>query len=338
MNPAYSIVPFVLSLAMLQVFRVLARNTRLMDIPNERSLHAHPIIRGGGVVFIGLFLCSFPFIGYQDPSHLKEWLVFMMSTFILALVSFLDDFYCLSAKLRFLVQVLASLLIVLFIRPDHLDFFICSITNQYVIGAGLFITLIWATNHFNFMDGLDGFCAMQSLFLLAAYLVFFSFKSSLMPQNLCWVLACSLVGFLIFNFPPAKLFMGDVGSASLGFIIFVLAIIGQKNYQIPIIYWFILNGLFLFDATITLLRRVWHKEKWFIAHKKHAYQRLRQFGWSSKRILLGQFALNTLFFVLALLHHHAILHLSSVVFMQLAMMMGVYFFIERCFPMYRIAH
>lgn len=329
-----SLLIFLVSIIIFHVYCNVARHTRLMDVPNERSLHTHPTIRGGGIVFISLFLGSFLFIKYSTQTQLNELSLFMISTLILALISFFDDLYHLSARLRFLIQSLVALMVILFIRPQELEFFLFSITNQYIIAIFLFLTLIWAINHFNFMDGLDGFCAMQSVFLLAAYAFFFSINVGLIPQQLCWILECSLLGFLLFNFPPATLFMGDVGSVSLGFIIFVMAIIGQKNYQIPIVYWFVLNGLFLFDATITLFRRVWNKEKWFTAHKKHAYQRLRQFGLSSKHILLGQLVLNTVFFVLVMLQHYLLFHLAVVVLIQLGIMVFIYFLIERCFPMY----
>lgn len=335
MNIILSLFFITFSAALIRVYCIFAQNTRLMDKPNERSLHTNPTVRGGGLIFIGLSLVAFPFIcHYTGTSFTTEHLVLIIGTTIVAAVSFMDDLYQLSARLRFLVQGVVALSVIFFMRPEYLDFVLFSIGNQYLVGIFLFFAVIWAINHFNFMDGLDGFCALQAIFLLATYAFFFSVHSGLIYQHFCLVLMCSLVGFLKFNFPPAKLFMGDVGSASLGFITFAIAVIAQQKYQIPILYWFLLNSLFLFDATLTLLRRIINKEKWFAAHRKHAYQRLKQFGVSSRNILLGQILINGLFLFLILLFQQNILHLGFVLIIQFGFMLLIYTLIEKCFPMY----
>ncbi len=335
MNVILSLFFIVFSAVLIRLFCALAQNTRLMDKPNERSMHITPTVRGGGFVFISLALISFPFICYYtNSSFTMEYGVLMLSIFLLATVSFFDDLYQLSAKLRFLVQGMVALAILFFMRPEYLNFVMFSINNPYLVSLFLFFFIVWAINHFNFMDGLDGFCALQAVFLLATYAFLLNLNSGFVYQDFCMVLMCSILGFLIFNFPPAKLFMGDVGSASLGFITFVIAIIGQQKYQIPILYWFLLNSLFLFDATITLIRRIINKEKWFSAHRKHAYQRLKQWGMSSRKILLGQFSLNSLFLFLILLFHQNKLDLGFVVFLQAGFILFIYFLIEKRFPMY----
>ncbi|MBI2785196.1 MAG: hypothetical protein HYX60_02350, partial [Legionella longbeachae] len=139
--------------------------------------------------------------------------------------------------------------------------------------------------------------------------------------------------FLIFNFPPAKLFMGDVGSATLGLITFYMALVAQQKFQIPILYWFMLNGLFLFDATLTLFRRIINKEKWSAPHKKHAYQRLRQSGISVSMILFSQTLINASFLILVgLIQIHKV-HYSIFIF-QLAFLFFIYYIIDKKIPMY----
>lgn len=334
MNVILSLILIAVSAALIRLFCVLAQNTRLMDKPNERSLHVIPTVRGGGLVFIGLSLISLPFICYYNGAPLSQQAVFFISVILLAAISFMDDLYQLSAKLRFLIQGIVALAVVFFMRPEALDFVLFSFSNPFLVGVFLFFATVWAINHFNFMDGLDGFCALQSVFLLAAYAFFFSVHSGFIYQDYCLVLLCSLLGFLIFNFPPAKLFMGDVGSASLGFITFAVAVIAQQKYQIPIIYWFLLNSLFLFDATLTLVRRILNKEKWYTAHRKHAYQRIKQFGVSARTILLGQTLINASFLLLILLLQHNKLNLFLVLSLQLGGMVLVYTLIEKRFPMY----
>lgn len=335
MSITLSIVLIACSILLTKLFCKIAKNTRLMDKPNERSLHVIPTIRGGGLVFISLFLAAIPLLGYLEGIGLKEQAVLFFGAFIIALISFCDDVYNLSAKPRFVVQCIAAALISTLLRPEELDFVLFTLTNKYFIIALLFFVTLWAINHFNFMDGLDGFCGSQALFLFFSYALLFSLVHALFYQNICFILMFGLVGFLFFNFPPAKLFMGDVGSATLGFITFCLAVIAQEQYDVPIMYWFILNGLFLFDATITLIRRIVKKEKWFAAHRKHAYQRLKQYGLDTRIILLGQLCINLSFLMGILLLKKDILNVSILLPGLLSMLFILYLFTEKLYPMFR---
>ncbi|HAT9743622.1 TPA: glycosyl transferase, partial [Legionella pneumophila subsp. pneumophila] len=275
-----------------------------------------PTVRGGGVVFIGLSLFCWFFICNSQFFLTLEQFIFSIAIILIATISFIDDLYNLSVKIRFLFQCLIAFLTVIFIAPSQLDFGLLLFENTYLIAFFLFFAVIWAINHFNFMDGLDGFCASQAIFLLAAYAFFFNSAGSPVYQEFCLILISSLAGFLIFNFPPAKIFMGDVGSASLGLITFFIAIIAQKNYQIPILYWFILNSLFLFDSTVTLIRRIINYEKWFSPHKKHAYQRLKQLGINSRFILLGQTIINGSLFLSVIFIHFQFFNLKNLIIIQ----------------------
>lgn len=335
MNLILSVFLILLSALLTKVFCVFAQNTSLMDQPNERSLHFKPTIRGGGIVFIGLPLIALPFLCEFTNTSFSDFYVLVISSILLATVSFLDDLYNLTVKARFSVQIIIALLVSFFMKPDQLDFVLFTVTNQYVIVPFLFVAVLWAINHFNFMDGLDGFCASQAMFLFVAYALLFGLCSALAYQVFCLIFICSLIGFLIFNFPPAKLFMGDVGSATLGLIIFCIALIAQQKYQIPILFWLMLNGLFLFDATITLLRRMIKKEKWSTPHRKHAYQRLKQFGFSARAILLGQLVINSLFLVLVLFSYLKMEYIGFLVLFQLGFMGVIYYAVETIFPMFQ---
>lgn len=335
MNIILSLFFVVLSIALTKLFCIVAQNTKLMDKPNERSLHTVPTVRGGGVVFIGLFLLCIPLVCYWTQTPFKEQWVLFISVLLLALIGFFDDLYSLSAKSRFLVQCLVAGLVAVFLRPERLDLMLFSWVNPYLISVFLFIMIVWAINHFNFMDGLDGFCGSQALFLCIAYALLFHLADDVLYRDLCLILSFGLIGFLFFNFPPAKLFMGDVGSATLGFITFCMAIIAQQKYQIPIFYWFLLNILFLFDASITLLRRIINKEQWFAAHRKHAYQRLKQSGVETRYILLGQLIINGLFLIAVLLFHTRHLNLHVILLFLLGALIFIYSVIEKRFPMYQ---
>ncbi|MFO3073681.1 glycosyltransferase family 4 protein, partial [Legionella pneumophila serogroup 1] len=310
MNIILNVFLIFVSAILTKLFALFAQHTKLIDIPNERNLHSRPTVRGGGVVFIGLSLFCWFFICNSQFFLTLEQFIFSIAIILIATISFIDDLYNLSVKIRFLFQCLIAFLTVIFIAPSQLDFGLLLFENTYLIAFFLFFAVIWAINHFNFMDGLDGFCASQAIFLLAAYAFFFNSAGSPVYQEFCLILISSLAGFLIFNFPPAKIFMGDVGSASLGLITFFIAIIAQKNYQIPILYWFILNSLFLFDSTVTLIRRIIKHEKWFSPHKKHAYQRLKQLGINSRFILLGQTIINGSLFLSVIFIHFQFFNLK----------------------------
>ncbi|AUH73345.1 alpha-N-acetylglucosaminyltransferase [Legionella sainthelensi] len=332
MNLTLSFFFLVFSIALTKLYCIVAQDTLLMDKPNNRSMHSVPTVRGGGLIFISLALISLPVLSYITQTSFEEQYIFLLCTFFLAAVSFLDDLYHLSVKIRFFTQSGIALLVAIFMRPAQLDLGII-IHYSFFIIPFIFFAVIWAINHFNFMDGIDGFCAAQAIFLLGAYAIFFGMNDALFYQDFCLILIFSLIGFLFFNFPPARLFMGDVGSATLGLITFCIALIAQQKFNIAILYWFMLNGLFLFDASVTLIRRVFHKENWSLPHRKHAYQRLRQSGVKVSTILLGQLFMNISFLILVLCIQMHIAHFSLIA-LQFGLMLLIYLLIEKKLPMY----
>lgn len=334
MNLILSIFFLILSIILTKIFCVLADETRLMDKPNNRSMHLKPTIRGGGLIFIGLTLLSLPLLCYLTNTVTSVTWVFALSIVIIASVSFVDDLFQLSVKPRFFLQCVVALLVALLIIPAELNLGLFTMNRPLFIVPFVFVTLLWAINHFNFMDGLDGFCASQALFLFAAYSVLFTLYDVPFYQSFCFVLISCLCGFLIFNFPPAKLFMGDIGSATLGLISFGLALIAQQQAQIPIFYWFMLNALFLFDASCTLIRRIIKKEKWSTPHRLHAYQRLRQSGFSVRVILLGQLIINSTFFILVLMLNMHFFEAKFIICLQISVIFLIYYLVEKIFPMY----
>lgn len=324
---------------LIKLYCFATKNSRLIDLPNERSLHANPTIRGGGLVFMGLWLTLVLLLSTSKNYRFEESWIILVSVFLIAAVSFLDDVFNLSIKVRLLVQVMVAALIAMSIVPLKLEFIYFSIQNPFLIKAIIFLLVLGAINHFNFMDGLDGFSATQAIFLLAVYGFIFKTNNGLVYEKITFSLMLMVFAFLLFNFPPAKVFMGDVGSASLGLIIFLMALIGQKNFQVPILYWIMLNGIFLFDSSITLLRRLMKGEKWYAPHKMHAYQRLRQKGIKIRTILMGQFIANCVFLILVALLHQNQSFKFMIINIELLILVFLYYFIEQAHPMkknYRI--
>lgn len=324
----------LLSATLIKLFCLfVANNARLLDKPNERTLHAKPTVRGAGVVFVGLWLLTVPVIGVLTHVALSQQIVLLMSVIILGAVSFVDDLINLSVKLRLLTQCLLSLAITIYLLPFSLNFVSFTLSNQVIVLLFIFASLIWAINHFNFMDGLDGFSAIQAIFLLGTYSLIFGSNGDVFYEYICLMLTANVLAFLVFNFPPAKVFMGDVGSATLGLTTFFMSLIAQKYYNVPILYWFMLNGLFLFDATITLIRRIINREAWYAPHKKHAYQRLKQLGIDTKMILSGQILVNTVIGILVILIHFHKNYTSLIVISEFIVLYTLYFYIEKSYPM-----
>ncbi len=171
MNLILNSVFAILSLGLTQAFYRLAQNTRLMDKPNARSLHTVPTVRGSGVIFVLLFLLAFPILSLLTQTSMADYSLLFVSICLLAGISFMDDLYNLSAKIRFTVQTMVVLLITFFMPHNQLDFLLFSLTNQYLIALFIIFTLLWAINHFNFMDGLDGFAAHRLYFICSLWFI-----------------------------------------------------------------------------------------------------------------------------------------------------------------------
>ena len=230
---------------------------RLLDQPNARSSHSLPTPRGGGVAFV--------LVGSAAVAFLGGWLPVLCMP--LSLVGFLDDRHNLPAALRYGVQI-ATALVLLLISPWHL----------HSIGLLPWLLLLIAAtaviNFTNFMDGLDGLVAgcMAVLFSVAAF--------TGMPA--LWPMVGALLGFLLWNWSPAKVFMGDVGSTFLG-AIFAGAVLQQASFQAALGLLLVATPL-LADACLCVPRRLLAGQRVFQAHRLHLFQRLNQAGWSHTRV------------------------------------------------------
>jgi len=186
---------------------------------------------------------------------------------------------------------------------------VCRLTRRHLrdatLSLGVFgpvlaaLGLVWATNLFNFMDGIDGIAAIETLWVagVGGLLLFRAGNPGL--GGLALVLAGAALGFLRWNWPPAKIFLGDVGSGFIGFVLAALAIASENARDVPVIVWAMLFAAFIVDATITLARR-FRSGLWHQPHKTHAYQRAVQAGWTHKRVNFGITILNLTLALLAL--------------------------------------
>lgn len=280
-----------LSFILTYIIKNYAIKKSLVAQVNERSSHTIPTPHGGGIAiavtwFIGLFYLYF-------TSQIATNLFYaLLVGFIISVVSFLDDLYELSPKLRLIVQALVTVIGLYFIGGfETLTFGLFDISNSIFTNIFAFLLIIWFINITNFIDGINGYVGSEFVFLsIAGFLIF--------GDNLFVVLCVSVLGFLFWNWNKAKIFMGDVGSTLLGYNIAIVTIY-YSNYESTNFWiWIVLFSLFWFDATITLIRRKLNDEKLSQAHKKHAYQRLTQAGWSHYKVTNYSIVVNIILFCL----------------------------------------
>ncbi|GGT80648.1 glycosyl transferase [Aliarcobacter butzleri] len=256
---------------------------------NERSSHTVPTPHGGGIAiaitwFIGLFYIYF--IG-QIENNLFYALLFGA---VISIVSFFDDIYELSPKLRLIIQAIVAIGgLYLLGGFETLAFGIFDIQNSIFTNIFAFFMIIWFINLYNFLDGINGYAGSEAIFLSLAGFILFG-------GNHFLVLTVAVLGFLYWNWNKAKIFMGDVGSTLLGYNVAIFTIYYANQEPTNFWIWIILFGVYWFDATLTLIRRKLNKEKLSLAHKKHAYQRLTQAGWSHYKVTNYSIGLNILLF------------------------------------------
>ncbi|MFA9238567.1 MAG: glycosyltransferase family 4 protein [Candidatus Paceibacteria bacterium] len=256
---------------------------------NERSSHTTPTPHGGGIAlcltwFIGLVYLYF--IGEIEPSLFYA----LLFGAIISIVSFFDDIYELSPKLRLIIQATVAIGGLYFLGGfETFTFGIFDISNPILTNVFAFFMIIWFINLYNFLDGINGYAGSEAVFLALAGFVLFG-------GNHFLVLAVAVLGFLYWNWNKAKIFMGDVGSTLLGYNIAIFTIYYANQEATNFWIWIILFGLFWFDATLTLIRRKLNKEKLSQAHKKHAYQRLTQSGWSHFKVTNYSIGINLILF------------------------------------------
>lgn len=283
-----------LSLSLTYLIRHIAIKRNVIDIPNERSSHTIPTPRGGGLaIVISWFLgLSFLFVKNEINDNLFYAL---LSGCILAVVGIIDDIYSLPPKIRLISQLVTAILAVYFLNGFDLHVFqINNIILSTIINSIIIIGIVWFINLYNFLDGIDAYASLEGVFIALAL---FFFTSGLYLL----VLVASILGFLIWNWPKAKIFMGDVGSTQLGFALVVIGIHLHNNLELNFLYWIMLTSVFWFDATYTLFRRWRNKEKLSQAHKKHAYQRLVQAGYSHLKTDVYSIVLNLIILGITLL-------------------------------------
>ncbi len=287
---AVSLVPLslLLSLGLTGLAIRYACRLGIMDIPNDRSSHARPTPRGGGIAIVASFLAGTTALWGLGSIKGDFALALALPGLLVASIGFADDVRSLGVVPRLAVQVLsAGLALVLLGIPMAGA---PAVTAAAMLAVGGF-GLVWALNLFNFMDGIDGIAASEAAFILVAAAAFLVGPAP-GAAMVAWLLAAACLGFLAWNRPPARIFMGDCGSGFLGLTIGTMAI--GTSGVIPLQAWAILGGAFLVDATVTLLIRLARGERPLQPHRSHAYQHLARRWGSHQKVVLCVWGINLL--------------------------------------------
>jgi Fuc2NAc and GlcNAc transferase len=271
--------------------RRLAVAHGVLDIPNERSSHGSATPRGGGLAIVVTATAAVLILAAYGSVPRNLCVALVGGGVGIAVVGFLDDRSAVSARVRLVVHLLAAGWAVYWLGGlttvrigDHVA------SVGWASGALAVLGIVWVLNLFNFMDGIDGIAASEALFVVCAGALLSAAGSGV--REAAGVFAGACAGFLIWNWPPAKIFLGDAGSGYLGYFIAVMALASARNSSIAIWVWLILGGVFFVDATVTLLRRLLRGERVYEAHRTHAYQWLARRWKSHAKVTLAVMAVN----------------------------------------------
>lgn len=260
--------------------RVYALKKNIIDNPNERSSHSIPTPRGGGVAVVVSYILGVMLLIYLDYLTQHVGLTLIVSGLIIALLGFFDDHGHINSMFRLAIHFMVAIGVVVSLG----GFSEVKIFNNFLLGFSANIIavlfLVWLLNLYNFMDGINGIASVEAITTLMSMAVIYFIFNIQLNIEILWLLSACAFGFLLWNFPKAKIFMGDACSGFLGLTLGILALIALKENLALFCAWIICLGVFIVDATFTLIRRVSSGYKMYDAHRSHSYQILSR-KWNS---------------------------------------------------------
>jgi Fuc2NAc and GlcNAc transferase len=293
---------FILSVVVTYGVKRLASRARLLAVATERSSHQGVIPVGGGLGIVVVFLLSIAGL-YGVGLIATNILLVLLCAIPIALAGLFDDRQHLDFRKRLIIQAGFGLLAFYFVGSlPAIPFGPFGLPLSFAGIVLVPIAFIWLTNLYNFMDGIDGIAGMQGIFVCGGASVMFLQHNDVTLALLCGLLMAAHLGFLVFNWPPASIFMGDVGSGFCGFMFGALALLGHAHGTMSLWSWVLLLGVFIVDASVTLFTRWRLGLRWYEAHRTHVYQKLALRYGSHSAVVWRILLLNVLWFLpLALL-------------------------------------
>ena len=266
----------------------------LADHPNERSLHERPVSRAGGIAIVAGLVAGLAIVALAEAPVTGPGTGWVLAgALAVASVSFADDLRRVSPAIRIVLHLAAAVCVVL---ADLSAERIVLPGTALELGApagALFTVLFvaWMVNLYNFMDGMDGFAGGMTAIGFTTLAVLCALQDAAGLAAASLVVAAASLGFLLFNFPPARLFMGDLGSSLLGYLCAVMALSAERSASVPLWIPVLVFSPFIVDASVTLARRIVAGERPWRAHRSHFYQRLVRLGWSHRKTVVREYGL-----------------------------------------------
>ncbi len=287
---------FLLAFAMTYFMRAYALKKNIIDNPNERSSHSVPTPRGGGVAVVCSYLLALAVLIYSQQLTLHIGLTLMAAGFVIALLGFLDDHGHINSMLRLAVHFLVAIGVVISLGGFSEVTAFNGMQLGFIANIIAVLFLVWLLNLYNFMDGINGIASVEAITTVVSMGILYYVLNTTLNSDILWLLAACVFGFLLWNFPKAKIFMGDACSGFLGLTLGILALIALKENLVLFCAWIICLGVFVVDATYTLIKRVLSGYKMYDAHRSHSYQILSR-KWGSHTLVTLAIAAVNLFWL-----------------------------------------
>jgi len=326
-NIALLVLAGCLSALMLTYFvKLFANRFKIVNEPSERGLHFASTPRGGGLAIIVVWYLGITFLYFKGIVGANLYFA-LMSGIVLAAVGLVDDIIGVKPVIRLFVQFIVAILAFYFLGGlrEPITFGIDILTSPFIVYPIAIVGMVWFINLYNFMDGADGFASLETI---VAGIVLYVFTGSLELL----LLVSAALGFLYWNWPKAKIFMGDVGSTQIGFILVVLGIHYHNTLDFSIFNWMMITAPFWFDASLTLFRRWRNREQLSRPHRKHAYQRFVLAGNSHEKLDIALIVVNVIIFLLILVYREWDFMKIPVYFITLVFLYSLVRRIDKLFP------
>ena len=270
------IATIAISFVLTHLVRKTAIKRNKFDIPNERSSHQNPTPRGGGVAVVAAFVFGLLALLIRGDIASESFYAIVLPGVLVAAIGYLDDLgRVTAARLRLIGHFVAAVIAVYILDGlPPMPVFAETLDIGLVGNIIAVLFLVWMLNLFNFMDGIDSITGVEALTSCLILTIFLINKSETELWQVPALLCAAVIGFLYFNWPPARIFLGDIGSGFIGFTIGTISLVIARSQ--PLITWavIILLGVFIVDATVTLIRRLIDKQRISTAHRSHAFQHL----------------------------------------------------------------